>query len=341
MSSEVADDVRVSVLTPVLNEEDGLQAVLEEMRAQADPGGAIEFLFIDGRSTDRTRELLEAAAREDPRIRVLDNPKRLTNPALNIGLAAARGEFTARMDAHTHYPVTYLRTGVERLCRGDVVSASGPQIAAGDNPWSRRVALALSTRLGIGGAAFRRPLQQEIEVPSGFTGVWRTATLTDAGGWDEEVHPNGDAELAARLRAAGGRIVCVPDMAAHYVPRRTLGALRGQYWRYGQGRARTVLRHRDALQPAHLLPPAVVLAGVGAVVAPVRSLRRLARIGLGAYALATVATAAGEAREHGSEAAYLPAVFATMHLSWGAGFLLGLYRYGLRGETHGTAIDRV
>src|SRR3954471_8229175 len=138
--------VDVSVLTPVLNEEAHIRETVASMVRQ-EFDGEIEFLFIDGRSTDRTRAILEELAAADPRIRVLDNPDRTTAYALNIGLAASRGSYVARMDGHTSYPPDYLALGVERLKRGDVVWVAGPQIPRGDGMWSRRVTMALETGL--------------------------------------------------------------------------------------------------------------------------------------------------------------------------------------------------
>src|SRR4051794_15926481 len=119
--------------------------------------GEVEFLFIDGGSSDRTRPILEQLAAEDPRVRVLDNPRRITPVALNVGLAAARGEVVARMDAHTHYPPDYLARGVERLRRGGAEHVSGPQLPRGDGPWSRRGAPALGARPGARGGGVPPP----------------------------------------------------------------------------------------------------------------------------------------------------------------------------------------
>ena len=98
--------VLVSTLTPVLNEAAFIRETVAALQAQ-DVAGEAEFLFMDGRSTDRTKEVLEELAAADPRIRVLDNPARHTAAGLNIGLRAARGEFVARVDAHTRYPTHY------------------------------------------------------------------------------------------------------------------------------------------------------------------------------------------------------------------------------------------
>src|SRR3954452_17625634 len=111
VSGTGADRVDVSVLTPVLNEEAYIEAAARAMLAQR-LEGSIEFIFVDGRSEDRTVEKLRELAAADPRVMVLDNPRRSTPVALNIGLRDARGEFIARMDAHTHYPADYIARGV-------------------------------------------------------------------------------------------------------------------------------------------------------------------------------------------------------------------------------------
>src|SRR5919202_4839125 len=108
-----AAPVLASVLIPVLNEERHIRETVAAMQAQR-VDGPVEFLFMDGRSDDATRAILDELAREDPRIRVIDNPGRGIPQALNVGLRHARGEYVARMDAHTHYPPRYLARGVER-----------------------------------------------------------------------------------------------------------------------------------------------------------------------------------------------------------------------------------
>ncbi len=313
------------MLVPTLNEEARIADVVRCLQAQR-LEGEVEFLFIDGGSDDATRSVLERLALADDRIRVLDNPKRSIPCALNIGLAGARGEFVARMDAHALYPPDYLARGVERLGRGDVEWVSGPQLGRGTGRWSRRIALALGTRLGIGGAAFREATR-ETEVDSGYTGIWRRETLLRHGGWDERWPVNEDGELAARVRAAGGRIVCVPEMAALYAPRDSLGALARQYWRYGTYRARTCRAHPESMRRSHVLAPGLVLT-IAAAVAGTRRGSRLARAGIGAYLAALALTAASRPRNQARDAPWLPVVLATMHLSWGAGFLWGAVRFG-------------
>jgi succinoglycan biosynthesis protein ExoA len=322
------DGVDISVLIPVLNGERYLPEALELMRRQ-DFDGSVELIFIDGDSSDGTPEILAEAAAGDPRVRVLRNSAQRTPNGLNVGLRAARGEYVARMDAHTRYPVDYLRHGVERLRRGDVDWVAGPALAAGDGTWSRRVALVLSSSLGTGGASFRRDAGEEFDAITGFTGIWRRDTLERHGGWDEGWPVNQDSELAARMRAADERIVCMPAMAAEYIPRDSLRDLARQYRRYGMYRCKTSVHHPESMRLANMVSSSLVLTVLVGLVAP-RPLRRLARAVVVLYLIAIGVESGRLARRSGrpDDAAALPLVFATMHLSNGIGFLSGCLRFG-------------
>jgi glycosyltransferase involved in cell wall biosynthesis len=320
--------VTVSVLVPVLNEERHIRATVAAMQAQR-LEGTPEFLFMDGRSEDRTRAILEELARSDPRIRVLDNPRRRTADGLNVGLANARGEFVARMDAHAFYEPDYLALGIERLRRGGVDWVSGPQLPYGDGKWSRRVALALETGVATVGSRKWTANGGERELDTGvWCGVWRRSVLEAHGGWDPGWPVNQDSELASRALARGERLVLLPEMAGRYIPRNSLRSLARQYARYGYYRAKTARRHPHSARRSHVMAPAVAAAIPAALAGP-RPVRRLARAGLAAYAAALGAVAvraSGEAPR--ADAAALPVVSAVMHVSWGAGYIWSSIRGG-------------
>ena len=328
----------VSVLIPVLNEEACIRETVAAMLAQELGGRTHELVFADGRSEDRTKEILQQLAGEDARIVVVDNPARTTAAGLNVALRNARGRYVARMDAHAYFPDCYLAAGIDRLERGDdVVWVAGPVVPRANGGISPSVALALGSRLGVGGSAkwkMNDPdarAHEEVELDTGvFAGVWRRETLDRLGGWDDGWPVNQDSELAARVLGEGGRIVCLPQMAAEYLPRRALGTLWRQYQRFGFYRAKTAARHPHSMRRTHLLPPAVVLTVVAALL-PLGALRLLARVGVGVYAAALVAAAVAE-RSHGParDVAPLPVVLATMHLAFGCGFIAGWARFGLR-----------
>lgn len=319
--------VDVTMLVPVLDERLRLPGTTRAMLDQ-DYGGAVEFLFLDGGSRDRSREFLERLAHADERVRVLDNPRRSVPAALNLGLAQARGEYVVRMDAHAWFPPEYVRLGVERLDRGDVRWVSGPALAAGTTGWGPAVQAALATPLGQGGSRKWTTTAAERDLDTGvFCGVWRKADLDRLGGWDEAFEVNEDADLAGRVLSAGGRIVCLSRMGAAYAPRDRLRTLARQYWRFGLYRVRTSRRHPVALRPAHVASAMLALVAAAAVAAP-GAPRRLARAVMAAYALG-LAVAAARAPAEARVRLGVPIVLATMHLSWGAGFVAGCVRWGL------------
>src|SRR3954468_8507348 len=324
--------VDASVLVPVLNEEAHIREAVDAMCAQ-DFDGEIEFLFMDGGSTDGTRAILEELAVAHPRIRVLDNPGRTTPHALNVGLAAARGEFVVRMDAHAFYPPRYIAAGVERLRRGDVEWVAGPAIPRGTGRWSKRVALALNSGLTTVGSrkwrAVRDGSGDEVELDTGvFAGVWRRDTLDRYGGWNTGWPINQDSELAARVLADGGRIVLLPEMGAEYVPRDDFKGVAKQYWRYGIYGGKTSRYHANSMRRSQLVAPGLALAVLAALGGP-RVLRVPARLAVASYAasLAAVSVRVAEPGEERDPAA-LPVVFAIMHLTWGFGFLWSVVRFG-------------
>ena len=327
MSTQESGPDSVSVLIPVLDEERNIRAAVARMQDQ-DFDGPVELVFIDGGSTDDTRPILEELAADDPRIKIFDNPARRTPQALNVGLRASRGSLVARMDAHTYYPSNYLSAGAARLARGGADWVSGPQLAKGVDKWSSRVALVLSSALGTGGAAFRRQMKEEIEVDSGFTGIWRRSVLEQYDGWDERWPVDQDYELAARMRVDGRRIVCIPEMAADYIPRNSLKRLFKQYWTYGYYRVKTSIAHPQSMRRSHVLPPGLALAVTFTLVAP-KPLRTLSRLGLGLYALVVgYATIDVAVPDHSGDVPSLPLVFACMHFAAGFGFLAGCVRFG-------------
>lgn len=326
-----SDGVLVSVLVPVLDEIERIRETAAAMLAQR-VEGPYELLFADGGSTDGTRAVLDELAARDARVRVLDNPAGHVPGGLNAGLRAARGEFVARMDAHSLYPDCYLQRGIERLREGDVDWVTGPAIPDGAGRWSRRVALALESPLGQGGSSKwgeGAGGAAEIELDTGvFGGVWRRSALERHGPWDERWPVNEDAEMAGRVLAAGGRIVCLAELGARYAPRDTLAGLWRQYWRFGYYRVQTARRHPVALRRSHLMPIALALDAGCALLGATRAARG-ARVLLAAYGLGLVgAGATTRPRATLADVVALPLVFAIMHLSWGLGFLAGCLRMG-------------
>lgn len=322
----------VTIAMPCLDEAGFIEPCLRSVQAQTYPRERIEILVADGGSTDGTRAILERLALEDPRIREIDNPDRVQAAGLNRILAEARGEIVVRMDVHCEYAPDYVEQCVTVLERTGADSVGGAQRCRGRTPFEKAVCAALESPLGVGGAAYRSAGREGF-VDTVFLGAYRRAVFERVGRWDPAAITNEDAELNQRLVRSGGRIYLSREVVVYYAPRDSFTALARQYFRYGRGRARTLLKHRELLSPRPALPFLGLLAGLGMLVlAP-----RTGLVAASAYAGVTFAEALRVGWRDGLPSAIRAwGVFPTLHLAHATGFGVGLIRYALARDWSGS-----
>ncbi len=213
----------VSVLIPVRNEERYIERCLYSLAAQDYPRERFEVLVIDGRSTDHTREIVARFAAESTLdLRLIDNPRRKTAAGLNAGLAQARGDVIVRVDGHASVASDYLRRGVFALFDSGADCVGGVIESEGDTYAGRAIALAMSSRFGVGGVGFRVGGEGPVETVA--FGAYRRDVFDRIGTFTEDIDKGEDDEFNYRLRDAGGLILLVPEMHARYTVR---GDLRG------------------------------------------------------------------------------------------------------------------
>jgi succinoglycan biosynthesis protein ExoA len=316
---------RVTIAMPAFNEEGYIEACIASVQRQDYPREQIEILVADGRSQDRTRDILARLAAVDPRIRVIDNPARLQAAGLGLMVKEATGDVIVRMDVHAEYAPDYVRKCVETLERTGADNVGGAQRAKAVSPFQHALCAALRSPLGVGGARYRSA-EAEGFVDTVFLGAFRRAVFETVGLWDPGAVTNEDAELNQRILDAGGQIYLSRDIVVSYFPRDSLAKLAKQYFKYGMGRARTLLKlgRFPTLRP---VIPFLLTAGTATLlVTP--PLWPLAPVAFATYALATGAEAVRVAGPLGPRAiATAWAIFPTLHFAHGAGFALGLFRY--------------
>jgi len=314
----------VTIAMPCLNELGFIEACLRSVQGQTYPRDRIEILVADGGSTDGTLGILAGLASADPRIRVIDNPDRIQAAGLNRILDAAKGEVIVRMDVHCEYAPDYVEKCVEVLERTGADNVGGAQRCHGKTEFQKAVCTALRSPLGVGGAAYRNP-DNEGFVDTVFLGAYRREVFDRIGPWDAGAITNEDAEFNQRLVESGGKIYLSRDIIVHYVPRGSLLALARQYFRYGRGRARTLLKHGHFLTIRPMLPFLAVLTFLLlALLLPWTP----AALYVAALAMVTFGVEAVRVgtRARVRRAAQVAAILATIVTSHGAGFGVGLLR---------------
>nr|WP_302849017.1 glycosyltransferase family 2 protein [Serinicoccus kebangsaanensis] len=310
----------VSIIMTVLNEEAHLPEAVSSVLSQDYPG-PMELVLAVGPSSDRTREVADALATADPRIVVVDNPSGRTPDGLNAAVARSRHHVVVRMDGHGELSEGYITRAVELLEQTGAANVGGIMLAEGTGPVQEAVAIAMRSPLGMGGERFHVGGEAG-PADTVFLGVFRREWLDRVGGYDPAYTRAQDWELNHRIRAAGGTIWFTPELTVTYRPRSTFRALARQFYTSGQWRRQVVRQHPDSVNARYLAPPvAVTLLAAGTVGG--LAWKPLWLLPLG-YAAAVAVGGAWIAR--GREAgvvARMPAVLATMHLTWGAGFLRG------------------
>jgi len=329
MPATNSDDLRqpplVTIGIPCLNEESFIRQCVGCAQLQDYPSGRIEILVADGRSSDRTRELLAEISRADPRVRMIDNPARIQAAGMNEIIKQARGEVLVRLDAHCEYAPDYVSRCVEVLERTGADNVGGAQRARASSWFQKALCAALESPLGVGGARYRSA-DREGFVDTVFCGAFRRRVFETVGMFDPGAITNEDAELNQRITSAGGGVYLSRDIVAHYFPRDSFRALAKQYFRYGKGRARTLLKHRSLSTPRPLIPFLAVLSGAGLIAtAPIQPFTAPA---FGLYALLTGVEALRVGRRVGPWAVPVVwSIFPILHVSHGVGVGVGLVHY--------------
>ena len=324
--------VRITVAIPVLNEAKWIEETLLAILAQGEDTPAFEALVMDGGSTDGTLEKVRRMAGSEPRIRLIPNPARIQSAALNIALDQARGEFFVRVDARTRIADDYLVRCIELLETGRAENVGGRMVPRGTTPMGEAIALATSSRFGMGNSYFHYA-KEEREVDTVYLGAWRRDTLRALGGFDEEAHANEDYELNIRLREAGGRILLSPKIRSVYLPREDWPGLRRQYSRYGRWKAWTLWKHPSSLRVRQAVPPLFLLTLVlGILLSPFAPLAAAATAALAALYAGVVLLAAALTAFPSEPRHFLRLllVFPTIHLCWGAGLWSEIVRIASR-----------
>lgn len=312
------------VAIPTLNEAVHIECCVHEILEQIGPNDRI--VVCDGGSVDATVEIARRIGAIDRRVSVVHNPERIQSAAVNrvAALAADDVELLLRVDAHATYPKGFVDGLLKAHDRVGAASVVVPMRAIGKTPFQRGVAAAQNSVLGNGGSLHRNGAGSRF-VDHGHHALFDIAAFRAIGGYDETFTHNEDFELDHRLRVAGGRIFMLQDGLIGYFPRSTPIALARQYFRHGQGRARTILKHRLRPKVRQLLP---VIIFVGSLISVPASLifPPFALLPLLYVTLCLTWGAVSALRSKDATRLFVGPAAIIMHMAWACGFVRHMAR---------------
>lgn len=322
----------LSVICPIYNEEKYIAQCIDSLLLQDYPNDDLEIIFVDGISTDRTREIIATYTKKYPFIKMLENPKKIVPYAMNTGIKAAKGDIIMRLDAHATYEKNYFSSlayglrkydadNIGAVCRTDVLNKTPKTLAI------REV---LSNKFGVGNSTFRTGIDGVQEVETVPFGCWKREVFEKYGYYDTRLVRNQDIELNKRIVRGGGKIVIIPDTFCTYLARENYYALAKNNFGNGKWNILTVYYTREvrSLSVRHFVPLAFVLSLilptlVGLFWWPALCVSVFTMC---IYLLALGLVSAKIMMNKGLNFFYLLMSFIVLHISYGWGSLVGIIK---------------
>jgi succinoglycan biosynthesis protein ExoA len=323
----------VSIIMPVRNEGSYLRRSLESVFHQDYPQEKMEVIVADGLSTDETRTILDSYTALQANLRIVENRGQTTPTGLNAALNRARGEIIIRVDGHCEIAPDYVRCCAARLQEAGVDGVGGPVETVGENTQSQAIALALSSSFGVGDSVFRTSQDYTGPVDTIPFPAYPRSVLEWAGKYDEELVRNQDDEYNYRLQHLGAKILLASEIRSRYYSRSCLASLGRQFFQYGYWKVRVFQKHPRQMRSRHFVPALFVLSLVLSIGAGLfhSGAGWLPALVAGPYVLGNLGAAGWTAGHRGWRYfPWLPLAFATLHLGYGLGFLVGLLKFADR-----------
>jgi glycosyltransferase involved in cell wall biosynthesis len=321
----------VSIVTPCRNEERFIGRCLDSIITQGFPKERLEVLVIDGRSTDRTRGIVEGYAKENSFIKLMDNPGRVQTLGTNAGIRASKGGVIIRMDAHAEYPKDYISKLLYWLKANNADCVGGVWITKPGDKTSiaEAIALALSSPFGVGNAYYRIGIKELKRVDTVPYGCYKKEVFDRVGLFNENLNRTDDIEFNLRLKRAGGKILLVPDIVSYYYARSTLMSLAKQNFGNGFWVLYSLGFVKLPFSSRHLVPFFFVSSLIGTWFFSLiyQPLIYLSAVILGLYLCLNLFVSCNLSLRKGVK--YFPLLvvtFLTLHVSYGLGSLWGILK---------------
>lgn len=316
----------VTVVMPIRNEGNYIEKSLGAVLHQDYPSEKMEIIIADGMSTDNTRDIIRTMQAQYS-LTLIDNPSKYVPAGLNRAIRLAKGEVIIRVDGHCELASDYVRRCVTYLDgHPDVDCVGGALVTVGETLVARTIAVAMSSPFGVGGVAFRTGSQKGRLVDTLAFGAYRRDVFDKIGLFDEELVRNQDDEFNVRLTQTGGLIWLDPDITSTYYSRAGFKGLWKQYFQYGFYKVRVMQKRGTIPSWRHLVPSAFV-GGLflSMVLALITKQPLWLLLAAGPYAFANSIASLLTARKNMVMLPILPIAFLILHLSYGLGFLGGLW----------------
>lgn len=320
----------ISALLVTRNEGEYFERALLSLINQTYPKERYEIIIIDGLSDDstvnRADELINKYVTIGYNIRLIYNRKRILASGWNLGIQNAIGDYVVRIDAHAEAAKDFLEKSVETILTvKDAVCVGGKLITKSMKGGNDAVSKVLSSPFGVGNSSFR------ISNTSGYVdtavyGLYKKSIFQKVGYFNEFYIRNQDIEMHSRIKKAGGKFFFNPKIICVYYSRNTVSKMAKQSFENGKWNMVLLKSHNAALSLRHLVPFGFVMFLIISSVLGIwrqwiwvfEGLIVLLHFMLG------VAAALNKTKKI-VQVIIMPVLFFILHLSYGAGYVAGIF----------------
>lgn len=254
------NNIEVSVVMPIYNESQYIRNCVDSLLMQDFEFEKMEWIFVDGNSTDNTKEILSEYIEKYPKlIKILDNPNKTVPYAMNIGIKEAVGKYIIRLDAHSDYANDYITKCVYYLEKLGVDNVGGTLETKGRGFVGGTIAKMLSSKFGVGNSNFRTSTESGYVDTVPF-GAFRREVFEKWGYYDERLTRNQDNEMNYRIRKNNGKIYLANDINLSYYCRDTVKGISEMAFQNGKWNIIAMYLCPGSMGIRHFVPLCFVLS---------------------------------------------------------------------------------
>lgn len=246
--------IKISFVIPCRNEVKYIIETINSIINQKIQYKDIEIIVVDGLSDDGTKDILSDIQKKDSRIIVIDNVKKITPVALNLGVKKATGNYIFILGAHAKIANDYVANCLQIFEKHpDVSCAGGPITSISNSALGKAIAFAMSSFIGVGNAKHRFPDYDGYAEMACFP-VFKKEVFNQIGYFDEKLIRNQDDDFCFRLRKSGGKVYISNTVKSFYYVRDNMKLLFKQYFEYGFWRVVLLRKHKMPIALRQQIP---------------------------------------------------------------------------------------
>lgn len=315
----------ISIIIPIYNRPQEAADILASLARQTD--NRFEVVVVEDGSTRDCREVVDSFG---DRLRLTYLQKENGGPALarNFGAEHCEGEFLVFLDSDCIVPPGYMAVVCGAVADG-VEFFGGADMASDDfSPMQRAVSYSMTSFFTTGGIrGGKRKLDKFI--PRSFNmGVSRRLFNAVAGFGDMRFGE--DIDFSMRIIAAGAQPILLDGAEVCHKRRTNLGSFFRQVFHSGMARVNLTKRHPGSLKAVHLLPTAFLVGSLACIAAAPFWIWTL--VPLVVIILTWFVDSSLRNRSLWVGCLSVATSFVQLY-GYGWGFLVGLWRRGVMGQT--------